>query len=233
MFFNGFKKIVSRCFLANALPSFIRKRALNGIAFGTIFLITLVPFFTPPFSATFSGDFGGAFQPFSVEEMESIKQVLQNISMDEKIICFPRMDYRTVSINNHTFLFTDEFYNLFFEVPAIEGVSGTSLTNRFYVSLGYHLLYNNMSYVNRLFALQGVKYIFFHNDTTEDRIVNETKNILPHQQPRVKQQSYFMIHSTRHGSLYRNLILNPLMPWFLILSMVRLHGVFLQTSAKL
>lgn len=158
----------------------VHKRAFlkKSMIFCSLFLIVIFPFLTPPFFSIFTGDFGGALRPFKSDEMEKIKTLVRDSQGEAKLISFPRTDYRKVKINNNLFLFTDEFYDLFFEVPAIEGVSGTPFTNRYYVSLGNYLLDANRSNAGRYFSLLGVKYIFFHNDTTEDRMVNETRNLL-------------------------------------------------------
>ena len=163
--------------LLKAKKSSFLYKVLKCLKYSALFLVVALPFLTYPFISIFTGDFAGSLKPFTPKEMLAAKDFLSEVH-EGKILCFPRTDYRKVQINGDIFLFTDEFYNMFFDIPAIEGVSGTPPLNRFYVSLGHHLLYQNRSKVGRYFSLAGIKYIFFHNDTLKDRMPNETRNLL-------------------------------------------------------
>ncbi|MFQ5821164.1 MAG: hypothetical protein ACE5I5_14320 [Candidatus Heimdallarchaeota archaeon] len=145
-----------------------------------IVLFMVSSFLVYPYNLVFTGDFGGALKPANVPQgMEDIKKIIKNSNSSGKIISFPFIGRGTVEWNGLRPFLSDEFYNFYFETPSIEGVSGVSTLNQLSMFFGYHLMYyNRSSSIGRYFSLLGVKYIFFHNDVTQDSLADESRRIL-------------------------------------------------------
>ena len=175
-FLNLFKKInfFNKIYISKLV--YIKKILIYWF----IIFSVLLPFFFFPFSPILSGNFGGALKPINIpKEMEEIKNFLMLFNKNNsKIVSYPIMGMRNIKINNSLFMLNDEFYNLYFNTPSIEGEIGSSFLNKFFIQLGHYLLYQNKSNVGRYFSSSGVKYIFFHNDTIEDRLPYENRNLL-------------------------------------------------------
>lgn len=141
-----------------------------------VIALMIFPFLSYPYSLLFTGDFGGALKPTDVPQgMEDIKTIVKNSVSSGKMISFPLIGMKTVEWNGLNRLLNDEFYNFYFETPSIEGAG----LNQLPMFFGYQLLYyNRSSNIGRYFSLLGVKYIFFHNDVTQDSLADESSKIL-------------------------------------------------------
>jgi hypothetical protein len=200
-----------------------------------------VVFFFPPYIHVFSGDLGGALRPVELPDVvQEMRVDIAEDSSDGKLMSYPILGMAMIQWDELTrSLLGDEFYCLLFEVPCIEGASGTTSVNRFAAVAGYHLLSIDSPRAPHFFSMLGVRYIFLHNDLVDGlQVPSEQAEVLGalHSHEGFElvraddQYSLFRVEESGFSEGYREFLLATYAPFDQMMALMDSDAVVTQSA---